>query len=102
MHFERKIKNIATQCRMEILRNPLEETTLEKDLGIWMNCLLKPQDHIAKNSDQSKPDTGIDWKDFHIYGWANYEATVHINGTTTPRVWKRGLASSSQERHRHD
>ncbi len=47
MHFGAKNKKYSYTMQDGGLRKPLE-TTLEKGLGIWMNCLLKPQDHIAK------------------------------------------------------
>jgi len=62
----------------------LQETVVEKDLGIWITNDLKPRGPRCLTS---KPDSRTHLENFQLSGLSVGEAVVHITGSATPGTW---------------
>ena len=75
----------------------LAQSTLEKDLGIWINDDLTPSTHIAKAVCKANQIMGLIQRTFTYLDSHLMKAAVYLISKTSPRIWKRSGAPNSEE-----
>ena len=65
-------------------RANLQETILEKDLGIWIDNTAKPSCHVAHAVSKANQLLGLIRRTFTQYGQQINETAIYISGKATP------------------